>query len=571
MEPAAAVSDNYDLIVLGSGAAGLAAAATAASHGSKVLVAEKDRHFGGASAISGGTIWIPGTAQAIEAQLDSSLETARKFLMKLAGDGANTRLIDAFLARGAEALAYLEQNTELEFRVRPVSPDYHMEIDGASEGGRALEIVEYDGSRLGARFAELRKPPEGMLLFGGMMVNRVDIQHFLNMRRSFTSLAHCTRLILGYLKDRISHSRGTRLVVGNALIARLAHSVMDLGVDLRTNVSTRRLIVDDGVVRGIVIASENGEREIRARAGVVLATGGFGASGDAGKWRPATSNDHRSMSPQANVGEGLRFAAQAGAALGEGLVSNFYWAPISVMVKPDGIEEKFPHLVTDRAKPGLIAVNKEGRRFVNEADSYHRFVMTMQSDPQRNSPCYLICDAKTLAAYGMGLARPAPGSNTALVRNGYLIKADTIEELARHIGVPAAALVETVTRYNSAAETGVDGEFGKGSSSYNRSMGDAGHRPNPCLAPVAQAPFYAVKLMTGDLGSARGICTDGAARAIDLEGRPIPGLYAAGNDMNSIMNGTYPGPGITLGPALTFGYIAAKDAVARLQDQVQEG
>lgn len=569
MEPMASIADNYDLIVLGSGAAGLAAAATAANEGLKVLVVEKDKHFGGASAISGGTIWIPGTVQATKAQLDSSLDTARKFLKNLAGEGANIALIDTFLGRGAEALAYLEDKTELEFRVRPVSPDYHMEIDGASEGGRALEIVEYDGSRLGARFAELRKPPEGMLLFGGMMVNRVDIQHFLNMRRSLKSLAHCTKLILGYLKDRMSHARGTRLVVGNALVARLARSVLDLGVDLRTNVATRRLIVEDGVVCGIVIATAAGEREIRAGAGVVMATGGFGASVDAHQWRPS-AEDHRSMSPQGNVGDGLKFAADAGAALGEGLVSNFYWAPISVMSKANGTEEKFPHLVTDRAKPGLIAVNQRGQRFVNEADSYHRFVMAMQARPQDNSPCHLICDAKALASYGMGLARPAPGSNTALVKNGYLIKADSIEELAERIGVPRGALIETVTRYNVGAEVGFDAEFGKGTSSYNRSMGDPNHQPNACLAPVANAPFYAVKLMTGDLGSARGICTDVDAHAIDLEGRPISGLYAAGNDMNSVMNGTYPGPGITLGPALTFGYIAARDAVARIQETAQE-
>ncbi len=570
MEPTASLADSYDLIVLGSGAAGLSAAATAASRGLKVLVLEKDAHFGGASAISGGTIWVPGTAQASAAQLDASLDTARTYLLNMLGEGADTALIDAFLARGAEALAFLEDKTELEFRVRPVSPDYHMEIDGASEGGRALEILEYDGSRLGKRFAELRKPPEGMLLFGGMMVNRVDIQHFLNMRRSLTSLVHCVKLVAGFAKDRLSHARGTRLVVGNALVARLARSVLDLGVDLRTGLTARRLIVEDGAVCGIVVDTPKGERDIRARAGVILATGGFGAAQDAGQWRTATDADHRSMSPKGNVGDGLSLAADAGAALGEGLISNFYWAPVSVMTNADGTEEKFPHLVTDRAKPGLIAVNRDGRRFVNEADSYHRVVLAMQAEPQLNAPCHLICDATALTAYGMGLARPAPGSNAALVKNGYLIKAGSIEELADRIGVERDALVETVKRYNAAAEKGLDPEFGKGSSSYNRSLGDPNHTPNACLAPMVKAPFYAVKLVTGDLGSARGVRTDAHARAIDASGAPIPGLYAAGNDMNSVMNGTYPGPGITLGPALTFGYIAALDAVARLQEHAQE-
>lgn len=567
MNAAAPLEDSYDLIVLGSGAAGLAAAVTAASKGLKVLLAEKEAHFGGASAISGGTIWIPGTAQAVAAGLDASLDTARTYLLNMMGEGADEALIDAFLTRGAEALSFLEDNSELTFRVRPVSPDYHMEVAGASEGGRALEVLEYDGSRLGARFAELRKPPEGMLLFGGMMVNRVDIQHFLNMRRSWASFVHCLKLVARYGRDRLSHPRGTRLVVGNALVARLARSALDLGVDLRTRLTALRLLVEDGAVRGIVAQTPAGERQIRSRAGVVLATGGFGAAADAKRWRPDTDASHRSMSPQGNIGDGLALAAGAGAAQGEDLASNFYWAPVSVLTHGDGREERFPHLVTDRAKPGLIAINRAGRRFVNEADSYHRFVLAMQADKQVNSPCHLICDAAALSAYGMGLARPAPASNAGLVKNGYLVKAASIEELAGRIGVDRDVLAETIRRYNAAAEKGVDPEFGKGESSYNRSLGDPGNKPNPCLAPIVRPPFYAVKLVTGDLGSARGVRTDARARAVAADGAPIPGLYVAGNDMNSVMNGTYPGPGITLGPALTFGYIAALDAVKRMQEE----
>ena len=557
---------SYDLVVLGSGAGGLAAAVTAAHHGLTVLVLEKEAHFGGASAISGGTIWIPGNRHAAAAQLDASLEKARTYLLNLIGPDASRALLDAFLERGSEALAFLEENSELEFRVRPISPDYHMEVDGSSEGGRALEVLEYDGSRLGARFRELRSPPDGMMLFGGMMVNRVDVQHFLNMRRSWASLKHCLKLVTRYAKDRLSHDRGTRLVVGNALVARLARSALDLGVELHVGVTASRLVVEGGAVCGVALETEEGEREILARAGVVLATGGFGAAADAGQWRLDTDAGHRSMSPAGNVGDGLKLASHAGAALGEGLASNFYWAPVSTMMDAGGREEKFPHLVTDRAKPGLIAVNRQGRRFVNEADSYHRFVMAMQVEPQVNSPCHLLCDSAALSAYGMGLARPAPASNAGLEKNGYLIKASTIEELADRIGVDCIALAETVARYNADAARGVDTEFGKGTSAYNRSMGDPNHKPNPCLAPMQRAPFYAVKVATGDLGSARGIRTDAQARALDADGRSVAGLYAVGNDMNSIMNGTYPGPGITLGPALTFGYIAALDAVARTKN-----
>jgi len=562
---------SYDLIVLGSGAGGFAAAVTAAHHGLSVLVLEKDVRFGGASAISGGTIWIPGNRQAQEAGLDGGTDKARAYLRNLIGADADHTVLDAFLDQGGEALAFLEENTELKFKARPVSPDYHMEVDGASEGGRALEVLEYDGSRLGGRFSELRKPPEGMLLFGGMMVNRVDIQHFLAMRRSWTSLKHCLKLIARYARDRLTHERGTRLVVGNALVARLARSAFDLGVELRTEARVERLVVEDGLVRGVVLKTPDGPRAIFARAGVVLATGGFGAAGDAGRWRPGTDAGHRSMSPAGVAGDGLALAAQAGAALGTGLASNFYWAPVSVMIHADGREERFPHLVTDRAKPGLIAVNRRGQRFVNEADSYHRFVMAMQAEPGINAPCHLLCDAAALSAYGMGLARPAPASNAGLVKNGYLIKAASIEDLADRIGVTRAALAETVRRYNDDARHGRDTAFGKGDSSYNRSMGDPNHRPNPCLAPMAQAPFYAVKLETGDLGSACGIRTDAKARVLDTEGRPVRGLYAVGNDMNSIMNGAYPGPGITLGPALVFGVVAARDAAARLGKTMEGG
>lgn len=561
---------SVDLIVLGSGAASLAAAVTAAHHGLSVLVVEKEDSFGGASAISGGTVWIPGNRQASEAKLDASLEAASTYLTQMIGSAIDRPLVETFLARGGEALAFLEEKSELKFKVRPFSPDYHMEVAGSSDGGRALEVLEYDGSRLGERFGELRKPPEGMLLFGGMMVNRGDVQHFLNARRSWTSLSHCLKLLARYAKDRLRHNRGTRLVVGNALIARLARSAFDLGVDLRLGVKTKSLIEDGSRVCGIVVETESGERRVRARAGVVLATGGFGASAEARRWRSGTDGSHRSMSPAGNIGDGIELARSVGAATGEDLASNFYWAPVSVLTRPDGQEETFPHLVTDRAKPGLIAVNRLGRRFVNEADSYHRFVLAMLADPKVNSPCHLICDSAALGGYGLGLARPAPASNAALMKQGYLLKAGSIGELASKIGVEEGALRHTVDRYNANAIHGADPDFGKGTSSYNRSMGDPDRRPNPCLAPLAQPPFYAVRLVTGDLGSARGIRTDAQARVLDAGGNPIPGLYAAGNDMNSIMNGTYPGPGITLGPALTFGYIAALHAADRMKRLQQE-
>lgn len=227
-----------------------------------------------------------------------------------------------------------------------------------------------------------------------------------------------------------------------------------------------------------------------------------------------------------------------------------------MLTRADGSEERFPHLVTDRAKPGVIAVNQRAVRFVNESNSYHHFASAMQ-DAAENAPCFLLCDAQTMKRYGLGLARPAPVNNDALVAAGYLHKADTLAALAQQLGLDAQTLSETVARYNRDAAQGVDREFAKGGNSYNRAMGDPGHQPDACNAPLLSAPFYAIKLYTGDLGTSRGLVTTADAQVVNVEGKPIAGLYAVGNDMDSLMAGTYPGPGITLGPGLTFGYLAA--------------
>lgn len=559
------MSTDYhtDLLVIGSGAGGLAAALTAREQGLEVLVVEKTGLFGGASAISGGAIWIPGNRQARAAGLDSDLAAARTYLEQVIGPDYDAALIEAYLTHGAEALAFLESHTELRLRVRPHSPDYHGELAGASDGGRVLEVETYDGRALGPLFEHLRPPPASMLLFGGMMVNRVDVQHFLDARRSWRSLRHCLGLLTRYARDRLRHARGTRLTVGNALMARLLASTRQRNIPLWRHAAVDGLLVEDGVVTGARILHEGRLVQLSARRGVVLATGGFGASPEAPAQRPGTGDDHRSMTPAGSTGDGLRLGEAAGAAIGSGLASRFYWAPVSVLRRADGSTEAFPHLVTDRAKPGMIAVDRQGRRFVNEADSYHRFVTAMLADPARRSPCHLLCDSRALAAYGLGLARPAPAGNQALIRAGYLLRADSLEALATQMGVDPATLAGTVARYNAHAREGRDPDFGKGDSSYNRAQGDPGHPVHPCLAALEAPPFYAVRLHTGDLGSAAGMRTDANARVLDARGQPVPGLYAAGNDMHSIMNGTYPGPGITLGPALTFGYLAGRHAARR--------
>lgn len=551
---------NWDVIVIGSGAAGFATAVTACCKGLSVLMLEKAPHFGGTSAISGGAVWINDTDQARQAGKSGSPDAIKTYLRTIIGD-ANYRpaLVDAFVDSGREALAFLEQEGAVKYSLRPLSPDYYPDEVGAVDAGRALEVVEFDGRELGEHFSTLRSPPPGMLLFGGMMVNRVDIQHFLDMRRSWTSFRHCSRLLLRYGRDRLRHPRGTRLAMGNALIARMATLALRKGLDLALNVNVTALIEEQGRITGVTLKREGKEEQLRARCGVVLAAGGFAAGQIAAQFRPATQQ-HFTMSPATNDGAAFQLAGRVGAQEGANLPSNFFWAPVSVLRHPDGTEERFPHLVTDRAKPGVIAVNQRGVRFVNESNSYHHFASAMQQQPE-NAPCYLIGDALAMKNYGLGLARPAPVNNDALIKAGYLHKADTLAALAQQLNLDPQTLEETVARYNRDAANGTDSEFRKGGNSYNRAMGDPAHQPNACNAPLSQGPFYAITLYTGDLGTSRGLVTTADAQVINQQNEAIPGLYAVGNDMDSMMAGTYPGPGITLGPALTFGYLAAKHMV----------
>ncbi|MEW5515274.1 FAD-dependent oxidoreductase [Pseudomonas asiatica] len=554
---------NFDLVVLGSGAGGLTAAATAARRGLKVLVVEKAEHFGGTSAISGGAVWLYGTDQARAAGAVDSPEAIRTYLRQVIGDGYDPALVDAFIEHGHQALRWLEQNTELRYALRPHSPDYYPDAPGATQFGRALEMVEYDGRQLGPHFKDLQMPPPGMLLFGGMMVNRVDIQHFLSIRRSPRSLWHCLKLMARYARDRLHHPRGTRLTTGNALIARLASSAFAHGTQLWLRSEALELIVERGVVTGVVVQREGRRERVLARGGVVCAMGGFAAGALADSYRPARQAPHLTMSPPSNDGAALRLGQAVAAAQGEGLVANFFWAPVSELRHVSGERERFPHLVTDRAKPGVIAVGPDGRRFVNESDSYHHFVQTMFA--KGIASCWLVCDAEAMNRYGLGLARPKPVDNLALIHAGYLHRAATAQALAKTIGVDPQVFMQTLEQFNADARNGIDRAFGKGGNSYNRYMGDPQHTPNPCLAPLTSGPFYAIRIHTGDLGSARGLVTNAQANVLNRDGQPIAGLYAVGNDMNSLMKGTYPGPGITLGPALTFGWLAANHIAARLQ------
>ncbi|NLH81433.1 MAG: FAD-binding protein, partial [Phyllobacteriaceae bacterium] len=313
----------------------------------------------------------------------------------------------------------------------------------------------------------------------------------------------------------------------------------------------------EGRVRFVDVAG----RRIEARRGVILATGGISHDVELRRRHvPAAAGDLTATVDHGGAPCGARLAVAVAARLSDPGEAGAFWVPASTFTRADGSRGVFPHTVTDRAKPGLVAVGIDGRRFVDEAISYHAFVRAQLAAADRAVPAFLVCDADFLWRYGLGRIRPFARGVAADVASGYLKRAETIAGLARAIGVPEDALVETIATYNRDAVRGEDPAFGRGGDVYQRALGDADHRPNPCVAPIVTPPFHAVEVRPADLGMSAGLETDADARVLDAAGAPIPGLWACGNDMASIMEGAYPGPGITLGPALVFGWTAGRGA-----------
>ena len=550
---------EVDALVVGSGAGGMAAALTAREEGLDVLLVEKTDRIGGSTAISGGALWIPLNAQSEGRRPSRHLRTGLD--LSAADRGRRVLRRDEARLPGSRAA-----HDGLPGRARPLAggrahrADYYPDRPGAAMGGRSLDPVEFDGRKLGAKFRELRDPLKEFTVLGGMMVNITDVRHLLRATRSFTAWRHSMKLVLRYAADRLGgRHRGTRLLLGNALAAQLFHGLIRRGIPYWLNTAARTLHRDaNGRVLGLAVTRESKTLNIRARRGVVMATGGFPWDAKRREQTYPKPAGLWSMSPRDNAGDGIRLAEHAGAALGSGYASPAFWAPVSVLERPGQPPLHYPHLVWDRAKPGLIAVNAQGERFVNESTSYHEFVQAMQRSPADAVPAFLICGQRFIDTWGLGLALPGGRPRQHLIDAGYLLQAPTLAALAGRLGVPADKLQATVARHDAHAAQGQDPDFGKGGTAYNRYLGDPEHQPNPCLAPLGDGPYYAVKVYPGDIGTACGIAANEHAQAIDDAGRPIAGLYVAGNDMQSVMGGAYPAPGITLGPALTFGWVAGR-------------
>ena len=559
------VPSGYDVVVIGAGAAGLSAALFAAIRGARTLLVEKSGFVGGTSALSAGSIWIPNTRHAAGVATSDSADNAERYLQQIIGHRADATLRAAFLKAGPEAVEVLEDHSEVKLRAYPRHPDYRSELEGAVVAGRALEPLPFDGRLLGDALRLVRPPIPEFTLLGGMMVDRTDIGHLLSAATSMKSLLHAARLLARHGRDRLSHPRGSRLVMGNALVGRLLYSLIRRDVDILTGTSLEKIVRNrQGRVTSAVLVSGGVLRDIGVDAGLILAGGGFNRYADRSLAALGTDAQWSSVAPGAN-GDAQDKALEAGARISDRDLSAAFWAPASIRRRHDGSQAIFPHFVLDRGKPGTLVVDVNGRRFVNEAISYHQFALEMLAQGKSAIPAFLIADAVALRKYGLGMVRPGGWGTRAALADGYLIAGDTIEELALGLNIDPGGLRKTVDRMNSYARTGRDLEFGRGSTVYQNHNGDASAAgSNPNLGPIATAPFYAVRLYPSDIGTSAGLVTDETARVLDSGNRPIAGLYACGNDMQSIMGGTYPGPGITLGPALAFAHVAAMDATRTL-------
>lgn len=553
---------EYDVVVVGTGASGMSAAVTAAHEGLKVLVVEKASVYGGTTARSGGWLWIPGTKLATEQGLQEPQGAARSYLEHEATTHFDGSRVDAFIENGPKAIDFFTSKTCVQFDMPPVFPDYHAEAPGGLPGGRSMVTRPFDARQLGQRVKQLAPPVPELTVFGMMLGSGKELWHFLRAFKSLESFFYVAKRFAGHFMDVLIHGRGMTLTNGNALAGRLAKAAMDLNIPVQLSTPVKKLIVEGDRVIGVTVIQDGSQVDIRVNRGVVLACGGFPFDIERRKQlfpHAPTGREHFTPSPELNTGDGLRLGESVGGWVDPTIPNAAAWCPTSVSKRSDGTQGVMPHFI-DRAKPGVIAVTKNGRRFGNEALSYHDFIQNLVKACKNESEvtCWIVCDHAHLREYGMGAVAPFPLPIGKHLKSGYLKRGNSLEELASVIGVPAAALKEEVEIFNRDAVTGVDTKFGKGSTAYNRYQGDSMVKPNPCMAPIQKGPFYAIKVVVGEIGTFAGLATDASCQVLTKDKQVVKGLYAVGNDAASIMGGNYPGAGITLGPALTFGYVVGK-------------
>lgn len=559
--------DQWDVIVVGSGNGGMTAAITAHLQGAgKVLLVEKCDKFGGTSALSGGGVWIPNNHYAKAAGAQDSLAEARDYLRATIPPGSvPERLLDVYLEQAPQMLQFLHDHTQVRYESLDHYPDYYTDRPGAKPGHRSLEPATLAHSELGDEAPHLQLNHQMMYLFDRIGITQVEAQ--VLMSRSPGWIGTMLRMLWDYWSDVAwwkNHKRSRRLTCGSAGVARLRLSMMDLGIPLWRNTALQSLIAEDGRVVGIHAVKDGQTLALRARKGVILAAGGFEHNqAMREQYLPQPTNTAWSAAHPGNTGDAIRAAQTLGAATR--LMHGAWWC---TTLKVPG--EPLPRLsIMEKSLPGCVVVDPQGRRISNESQNYMAYQLEFFARHSEENLCYpawMVFDNRFRSRYIVGpVMSKAMQPDWALPKdflgNQFMQRGATLAELAQKIGVNPQGLADTVARFNVFAGTGVDEELQRGSSVYDRYYGDPSVTPNPCLAALDEAPFYAVRLDPGDFGTQGGLTINEHAQVLREDGSAIDGLYACGNCSAAILP-TYPGPGSTLGPAMTFGYLAAKHITA---------
>ncbi len=554
---------TVDLLIVGSGAGAMTTALTAYDRGGSPLLIEKSNQYGGSSAMSGGGLWVANNHLMPGVGIQDTSEDGWSYLKGVVGDAVPEERLHAYLENAPQMVKYVMEHSRVQLVALPEYADYYPRVPGSRPGGRSLEPQRFHARELGDEFLNLREEnPQALIM------NRIFMTIFearVLMCKSPGWMKVMMKLMGGYWLDlpwRFKSKRDRSLTMGNALVAMLRRSLIDRGVPLWLNTAAHELVVEDGRVAGVVAQRDGQTVRIRANKGVVLAAGGFeGNQAMRQQYLPNPTKVEWSCANKFNTGDAINMAKSIGAALD--LMEDAWWGPTSVVPGE-------PHarmLVIEKSLPGSIIVNKRGERFVNEAATYVDVVNAMYRNHSAESPCvpaYMIFDANFRKKYPIGPVLPGsqqPDWALPKALRNYFKKADTLEGVATQLGIDANGLKATAAKINQYARTGVDLDFHRGETVFDRYYGDENVKPNPCLAPIEQPPFYGFEAYPGELGTKGGLKTDARARVLTEADQPIAGLYAVGNCSASVMGHSYPGAGGTIGPAMTFGYIAARDAI----------
>ena len=552
---------EFDVVVVGSGAGGMTAALCSQAAGLSAVVVEKSDRYGGTSAVSGGGIWIPCNDQMAGAGISDSYDEALRYLQHLTGGEVPQSRLEAYLRKAPEMVRTLENDFDVRFKSVVKYPDYFPDQPGGKPGARTMQPAAFDASKLGDEFERQREPYKGTLVLGRVTMDQVEA-HVL-FSRSAGWIWLILKLMWNYWTDfawRRRSWRDRRQVLGQGLVAQLRYAMLSRKIPLQLETALESLVEEGGRVTGVVVRQGGKTRRLRAKRGVVLATGGFEWNQQMrDEFLPKPSKIEWSATPGSNTGDGIQAGRKLGAAL---KFMDLQWGTPCVLVPGSPVASA---IFVERSLPGCVMVNQAGQRFCNEAAPYTETVNAIYADHAKTGGCvpsWLVFDSRFRTNYPTGPLMPTNVVPEKKLPANWLgkvyFKAATLDALAAQIGVDAAGLADTVTKMNVYAVTGKDPEFGKGNNEFDRYYADPRVTPNPCLAPIVQAPFYAMPLVPGDIGTKGGLATDEHARVLREDGAVINGLYAVGNCSAAVMGRTYAGPGATLGPAMTFAYLAAQ-------------